>query len=195
MRDNRYLVVIAALVASPTLWAYECGEASPNYLELGEAYYQSDNRFSVSGDEPALAFMKTLQGDWQGDFSEVNCDAIAYPDQTAYRQGEVDVEVRSSNTALFLADLNKDYDDGYLSRGDEVFLMDKDSLFLLRVNDKRISAQERERRVAGWNGSGSRFVEVFSEIQLHNADEMQVNWFLFSNGYFVFSQHLTLERD
>jgi len=192
---SRYLFVIAAMVGSPALLAYECGEASPNYLELGDAYFQSDNRFSVSGDEPALAFMKTLKGDWQGDFSEINCDAVDYPDQTEYRQGEVEVDVRSSNTALFLADLNKDYDDGYLSRGDEVFLMDKDSLHLLRVNDKRISAQERERRVAGWNGSGSRFVEVFSEIQRYNEDEIQVDWFLFSNGYFVFSQRLTLERD
>lgn len=195
MNPARLLVFLAMLISSP-VQAFYCFEPSPTYLRLGESYFADEGeRILVRGDEPGLENLQNLQGEWEGQLSELICEGSQDQPETYYQEAEVEAEVRDSNTALFLISLSKEYDNSYISSGDRVFLMNKGSMYSLRVSDKGASARERERR--GWAGNhgGSRYVEVFSDIVIYNEDEISVEWLLFSNGVFVYSQRLTLERD
>jgi len=185
-------VLVLFILLSPAARAFYCFEASPVYLQLGQAYFESNaDRIEVRGDEEKLEVLENLQGDWEGYLSELICEGTDKNPEPYYQEAEVEAEVRASNTALFLLALNKEYE-GHYFQGDKVFLMNKGSMFSLRINDQFVSAHERERRGLRY---GSQFVEVYSEILIHNKDEISVEWLLFSNGVFVYSQRLTLERD
>lgn len=190
------ILVFVALLAPFSVQAFYCFEPSPTYLRLGESYFADEEpRILVQGDEPGLDVLENLQGEWEGQLSELICEGTQDQPETYYQEAEVEADVRESNTALFLISLSKEYDNSYISSGDRVFLMNKGSMYSLRISREEASARERERR--GWAGNrgGSRYVEVFSDIVIHNEDEITVDWILFSNGVFVYSQRLTLERD
>jgi len=183
------------LLLSPAAQAFYCFEPSPVYLSLGERYFESENdRIKVQGNEKKLEVLENLEGEWEGQLSEVICEGTEDKPEPYYREAEVEAEVRLSNTALLLMSLSKEYNSHYFE-GDKVFLMNKGSMFSLRINDHYATAHERERRGFGGIRHGSRFVEVFSEVFIHSADAITVEWLLFSNGVFVYSQRLTLERD
>lgn len=183
------------LLLSPAAGAFDCFEPSPVYLQLGEAYFDSvTDRIEVKGDEKKLDVLTRLQGEWEGSLSELICEGTEQRPEPYYREAEVEAEVRDSNTALFLISLSKEYN-GHYFEGDKVFLMNKGSMFALRISDQLAVAHERERRGFGGIRHRSRFVEVYSEIFIHNDDEITVEWLLFSNGVFVYSQRLILERD
>lgn len=195
MNSVRWLVVMTILLSSPAQ-AFFCFEPSPTYLQLGESYFDDEGeRILVRGDERGLEKLHSLQGEWEGRLSELICEGTREQSEAYFREAEVEADVRDSNTALFLISLSKEYDNSYISSGDRVFLMNKGSMYSLRISDKGASARERERRGSAGKRSGSRYVEVFSEIMIHDEDEITVEWWLFSNGYFVYSQRLTLERD
>ncbi|WP_438971229.1 hypothetical protein [Methylophaga sp.] len=178
-----------------TVQAFECFEPSPVYLELGERYFTSEaDRIVVNGTEEKLDVLENLKGEWEGRLNEFICEGTEDKPESYYRDAEVEAEVRDSNTALFLISMNKEYNGDYFE-GEKVFLMNKGSMFSLRINDRYASAHERERRGVHAIRGDSRFVEVFSEITIHNDDAITVEWLLFSNGVFVYSQRLSLERD
>ncbi len=190
----RILCLLAALMLSQTVAAFYCFEPSPTYLRMGEDYFLPDKRIEVKGGEAGLAIVENLKGEWQGRLSELICEGSEAAPEPYYREAEVEAEVLDSNTALFLLSMNKEYN-GYSFSGDKVFLMNKGSMYSLRISHEHVSASERERRVFQGNNVGSRFVEVFSDIFIHNEDEITVEWLLFSNGVFVYSQRLILQRD
>jgi hypothetical protein len=165
-------------------------------LRLGEAYFEDDEpKIVVSGDEPALEIVRDLQGEWEGELSELICEGTEADPLLKYREAEVEADVKESNTALFLIAMSKSYKDYAAIDNESVFLMNMNSMHSLRIEPNAISATERERR--SWNRfrGGSRFVEVHTEIVIHNDDAISVDWQLFSNGVFVYSQRLQLERD
>lgn len=195
MLSVRWLCLLAVLASSP-VQAFYCFEPSPTYLRLGEAYFaDSGNKIAVRGDEPGLEKIKALQGEWEGYLSELICKGTQEAPEPYYQEAEVEADVWDSNAALFLISLSKVYDNSYISTGNKVFLMNKGSMHSLRISDNFVSASERERRGLHGKRIGSRYVEVFSDIVIHNEDEITVEWQLFSNGYFVYSQRLTLQRD
>jgi hypothetical protein len=185
-------VCFLLLILSPVAQAFYCFEPSPVYLEMGQSYFDSDaDRIEVRGDEQKLEVLENLQGEWEGSLSELICEGTEKEPKPYYQEAEVEADVRESSTSLFLISLSKEYKSHYF-QGDKVFLMNKGSMFSLRIADQHAIAHERERR--GFR-HGSQFVEVYSEIFIHNEDEISVEWLLFSNGVFVYSQSLTLERD
>lgn len=189
-------ILLLALLLAPTAQAFYCFEPSPTYLRMGEAYFEEDHdKIVVRGDEPGIKTVKALKGEWEGHLSELICEGTENSPETYYQEAEVEADVRDSNTALFLISLSKEYDNSYLSFGDKIYLMNIASMYSLRISDAHVSASERERRAWHGNRTGSRFVEVFSDIFIHNEDEITVEWQLFSNGVFVYSQRLILERD
>ncbi|KGM07779.1 hypothetical protein LP43_0195 [Methylophaga thiooxydans] len=189
------LLSLSVLLLSPVAQAFECFEPSPVYLSLGEQYFESDDdRIQVQGNEKKLEVLEKLKGEWAGQLSELICEGSEDQPEPYYREGEVEADIRPSNTALLLMSLSKEYNSHYFE-GDKVFLMNKGSMFSLRINDDYAMAHERERRGHGGIRHGSRFVEVFSEVFIHTADTITVEWVLFSNGVFVYSQRLVLERD
>lgn len=174
--------------------AYSCFEPSPTYLQMGEAYFDdsdASNKISVTGQEPALESLRVLQGEWDGVSLELFCEGDEDQPEPEFREATVEAEVREANTALFMLIMSKTYDHYPVIESDKVFLMNRGSMYSLRVSERVIRATERERR---GNRTGSRYVEVFSEIKVHSKDEITVTWQLFSNGYFVYSQQLALER-
>lgn len=176
--------------------AFYCHEPSPAYLRLGESYFDDrKQKIAVRGDEPGLKVLENLQGEWEGDLTELNCEDTRDQPEPIQRYAEVEAEIRDTNTALLLISMSKEYDSSYISDGDRVFLMNKGSMTSLRISEQGASAEERERRSWGGNRGGSRYVEVFSDVVIHNDDEISIEWQLFSNGYFVYRQRLELERD
>ena len=120
---------------SPAAGAFDCFEPSPVYLQLGEAYFESvADRIEVKGDEQKLDVLADLQGEWEGNLSELICEGTQERPEPYYREAEVEAEVRDSNTALFLISLSKEYN-GHYFEGDKVFLMNKGSMFALRISD------------------------------------------------------------
>lgn len=190
------LVLASLCMLSPTVQAFNCFEPSPSYLRLGEAYFEdSEQKIVINGDEPALEIVRDLQGEWEGSLSELICEGTEQEPLLRYQEAEVEADVKESNTALFLIAMSKRYKSYATIDSETVFLMNMGSMLSLRMSDDFISATERERR--GWHGhhGGSRYVEVHSEILIHNDDAITVDWQLFSNGVFVYSQRLLLERD
>ncbi|MTI62892.1 hypothetical protein [Methylophaga sp.] len=191
----RFAGLLAALFLSPAVQAFYCFEPSPTYLQLGEDYFtDTSNRIVVEGDEPGLEVVENLQGEWEGYLSEIICEGDQEAPEPIYREAEVEADVKDSNTALFLISMSKTYRDSFVE-SESVYLMNKGSMYSLRINDSFISASERERRSLQGKLTGSRHVEVFSQIEIENDDQITVDWQLFSNGVFVYSQRLTLERD
>lgn len=189
------LLAAVLLLLSPGTQAFYCFEPSPSYLRLGESYFDdSEQKIEVNGDEKGIAIVKRLRGEWDGSLSELICEGTQEAPEPYYQEAEVEAEVRESNTALFLISLSKTYDNSYISSGDKVFLMNLDSMHSLRISPDYIEATERERRAWHNRHGGSRYVEVHSQIQIHNEDTITVDWQLFSNGVFVYSQRLLLER-
>lgn len=190
-------VVLACLsLLSPAVQAFNCFEPSPAYLRLGDAYFDdNEQKIDVSGDESALAIVRNLQGEWEGSLSELICEGTEAEPSLKYQEAEVEADVKASNTALFLIAMSKHYKHYATIDSETVFLMNKNSMLSLRIDDSAISATERERRGGHGYRGGSRYVEVHSEIQIHSDDAMSVEWQLFSNGVFVYSQRLLLERD
>lgn len=188
------ILLLSMLLLSPVAQAFYCFEPSPVYLSLGEQYFESDNdRIQVQGNEKKLEVLEKLEGEWDGQLSELICEGSEDKPEPYYREGEVEADIRPSNTALLLMSLSKEYNSHYFE-GDKVFLMNKGSMFSLRISDDYATAHERERRGFGGIRHGSRFVEVFSEVFIHSTDAITVEWLLFSNGVFVYSQKLVLER-
>jgi len=162
---------------------------------MGESYFtDTSSRIVVQGDEPALDIMENLQGEWEGFLSEIICEGDKEAPEPIYREAEVEADVKDSNTALFLISMSKTYRDSFVE-SESVYLMNKASMYSLRINDSFISASERERRNLQGKQTGNRYVEVFSQIEIENDDQIVVDWQLFSNGVFVYSQRLTLDRD
>ncbi len=191
----RFASLLTALVLSPAVQAYYCFEPSPTYLQMGEAYFtDTARRIVVEGDEPALDILENLQGEWEGYLSEIICEGDKEAPEPIYREAEVEADVKDSNTALFLISMSKTYRDSFVE-SESVFLMNRASMYSLRINDSFVSASERERRSLQGRQIGTRYVEVFSEIEIENDDQITVDWQLFSNGVFVYSQRLTLDRD
>jgi hypothetical protein len=187
--------LLTALFLSTSVQAFYCFEPSPSYLQMGDAYFtDTANRIVVQGDEPGLEVVENLQGEWDGYLSEIICEGDREAPEPVYREAEVEAEVKDSNTALFLISMSKTYRDSFVE-SESVFLMNKGSMYSLRINDRAISASERERRTLQGRQTGTRYVEVFSQIGIENEDQITVDWQLFSNGVFVYSQRLTLERD
>lgn len=196
MTIPRWLLIIIALASSPDAYAFYCFEPSPTFLRLGDVYFDdTSERIDVTGQEPGLSVVKKLRGEWEGRLSEVRCEGSDENPEAYYEEAEVEAEVRESNTALFLLSLSKEYEHSFIIDGDKIFLMNLGSLYALRVSDQHVSASERERRAGYGNQGGSRYVEIFSDISIHSPDAITVEWQMFSNGYFVYSQRLELERD
>lgn len=190
------LVLLSLAMLSPTVQAFNCFEPSPAYLRLGETYFDdNEQKVEINGDEPALEIVRALQGEWEGELSELICEGTEADPLLKFREAEVEADVKESNTALFLIAMSKSYKDYAAIDNESVFLMNMNSMHSLRIEPNAISATERERR--NWNRfrGGSRFVEVHTEIVIHNDDAISVDWQLFSNGVFVYSQRLQLERD
>ncbi len=191
----RCACLLTTLVLSPVVQAYYCFEPSPTYLQMGDAYFtDTSRRIVVQGDEPALEIVENLQGEWEGNLSEIICEGNKEKPELIYREAEVEADVKDSNTALFLISMSKTYRDTFVE-SESVFLMNKGSMYSLKINDSLISATERERRSLQGRQAGNRYVEVFSQIAIENEDQITVDWQLFSNGVFVYSQRLTLDRD
>jgi len=189
------LLAVLFLLLSPAAQAFYCFEPSPSYLRLGEPYFDDrEQKIEVKGDEKGIEIVKRLQGEWDGTMSEIICEGTQEAPEPYYQEAEVEAEVRESNTALFLISLSKTYDNSYISSGDRVFLMNLKSMHSLRISPDYIEATERERRAWLNHHGGSRYVEVHSQIQIHSQDAITVDWQLFSNGVFVYSQRLLLER-
>lgn len=187
--------LLAILFLSPTVQAYQCFESSPTYLHMGETYFtDTAKRIAVQGDDPALDIVRKLQGEWEGTLSEILCEGDKEAPELLYREAEVEADVKQSNTALFLISMSKTYRNSFIA-SESVYLMNKGSLYSLRISDNHVSASERERRSLQGKQTGTRYVEVFSEIEIENDDQITVDWQLFSNGVFVYSQRLTLDRD
>jgi hypothetical protein len=195
MTIGRYCLLALTALASCQVQAFECFEPSPAYARLGDSYFDnSQGRINVSGDEAGLQVLKSLQGDWDGTLSELICEGDEAALEVLYREAEVEAEILPSNTALLLLSLSKEYLDSHLIEGDKVFLLNKGSMYSLRISDEYISAVERERRNWGPRRRGSHYVEVMSDLTLHSDDAITVEWSMFSNGVFVFSQRLRLKR-
>jgi hypothetical protein len=190
------LVFLTLAMLSPSVQAFNCFEPSPAYLRLGETYFEdSEQKIVVNGDESGLEIVRDLKGEWEGELSELICEGTETAPLLKYREAEVEADVKASNTALFLIAMSKRYKDYAAIDNETVFLMNMNSMHSLRIEPNAISATERERR--SWHGyrGGSRFVEVHTDIVIHNDDAISVDWLLFSNGVFVYSQRLQLERD
>lgn len=195
MTASRGLLFLILLMPF-SVQAFYCFEPSPAYLRLGESYFDDrEQKIAVGGDEPGLKVLENLQGEWDGQLTELICEGSRDQPEPIQRYAEVEAELRDSNTALLLISMNKEYDSSYISDGDRVFLMNKGSMTSLKISEQGASAEERERRSWAGNRGGSRYVEVFSDVVIHNEDEITVEWLLFSNGVFVYSQRLDLERD
>lgn len=196
MNLPRWLLLMFVLGSSPEAYAFYCFEPSPTFLRMGDAYFDdTSERITVTGEESGIEVLRNLRGEWEGHLSELSCEGTDEAPDAYYDEAEVEAEVRESNTALFLLSLSKEYEHSYLIDGDKIFLMNLGSMYALRISPEHVSASERERRA--WYGyrPGSRYVEVFSDITIHNPDEITVEWQTFSNGYFVYSQRLELHRD
>lgn len=188
--------VFLALLTPFSVQAFYCFEPSPAYLRLGESYFDDrEQKIAVQGTESGLKILENLQGEWEGELTELICEGDQDEPEPVQRYADVEAELRDSNTALILISMNKEYDSGYISDGDRVFLMNKGTMTSLRISEQGASADERERRGWGGNPGGSRYVEVMSDIVIHNDDAISIEWQLFSNGYFVYRQRLELERD
>lgn len=190
------LVLLSLAMLSPTVQAFNCFEPSPAYLRLGETYFDdNEQKVEINGDEPALEIVRALQGEWQGELSELICEGTEADPLLKYREADVEADVKESNTALFLIAMSKRYKDYAAIDNESVFLMSMNSMHSLRIDSSAISATERERHSGHGYRGGSRYVEVHSEILIHDDDTISVDWQLFSNGVFVYSQRLQLERD
>ncbi|GAB4299589.1 MAG: hypothetical protein Kow0083_11790 [Methylophaga sp.] len=192
-----WLLSLMMILLPQTAQAFSCFEPSPTYLKMGESYFDdsdASNKIRVTGQEQGLEILRSLQGEWDGVSSELFCEGNEDKPEPIYREATVEAEVRDANTALFLLSLSKRYKHYAIIESDTVFLMNRGSMYSLRVSDSLIRASERERRAWRGSRSGSRYVEVFSEIRIHNNKAITVEWQLFSNGHFVYSQRLALER-
>ncbi len=195
MTASRLLLLLTVLTPL-SAQAFYCHEPSPTYLRLGQSYFDDrEPKIAVRGDEPGLRVLDDLKGEWEGYLTELSCEGTRDQPEPIQRYAEVEAEIRDSNTALLLISMSKEYDSSYISDGDRVFLMNKGSMTSLRISKQGASAEEQERRNSGGYRGGSRYVEVFSDVVIHNEDEISIEWQLFSNGYFVYRQRLELERD
>lgn len=204
-----------ALLMSSSASAYSCYEPSAAFEELGEEGYYEATPIEVADNEPALAFLKDLNGDWKGTLKESDCFGSDTNPRVKQKSAEVEVEVLENSSAFFSARLKKDYGNG-TSANEKLDLLVHGSLYGLSVQGTSLEANERQRRFfispelalilndpkksaaekqkARDKLQKGRFVEIVTEITQFD-DILNIEWSMFSNGVYVYTQTLNLERD
>ena len=188
----RLILSLGLLAGSmPMAQAQTCFEPSPNVAALGEAYYDVSGALPVSKSDPNLAFLSDLADDWHGELVERECTGSDTNPTEEWRRAEVEATIKPNDSALFVIDLAKTYRHRIIS-GETVFLLDNSSVFDINSRPAGVQATERLRR--GVLNRGTQLVEIMSDIQLLNPNQLHVDWHLYSNGVFVYSQSLRLRR-
>lgn len=189
---NNTIVLLSLWLLMPMAQAQQCFEPSPNFMALGDAYFNINDAEELNGENPAVQFLQTLEDEWRGSVDEIECYGSDENPRLEERKADVTADISQSSSALLVADLTKTYRHGTVS-GDKVFLLDKTSVFNMQALKNEVRATERLRRV--WANSGSQLIEIFSTIRLVTDDQLFIDWQMYSNGVFVFSQTMDLQRD
>jgi len=173
--------------------AFECYQASPTAEALEDEYQNNDNSFSISGDEKELQFLKDLKGKWQGTGEEISCKGTESHPEKISKTMNVEADVIENGIVLFRAKLEKSFPTEGISRSDDIGLINTDSLYSLSVNGRNVEANQREFASNGAN-AGVRYLEYMIRIQAPSDNNINIEWDMFTNGVYVFTQKLNLTR-
>jgi hypothetical protein len=215
---KRHLLLIctsAWLLISQSAIAYECYALSDAFQALGPDDYYDAEPISVPDDAPALAFLTDLEGKWTGTLQESDCVGPDSRPVIKTKSAEVDAEIVENSSAFLTVKMKKEYGRGS-SANDTLTLLIHDTLYALSVVGTSLEANERQRRfylppellvilnddsisdsakqTARNKLQRGRFVEIESHIE-QQGDRLDIEWHLFTNGVYVYSQTLNLQRN
>jgi hypothetical protein len=215
IKQSRWVITSLLFFMSSSVSAYSCYEPSAAFEALGEEGYYEAEPIEVDENEPSLAFLKALKGDWKGTLKEKDCFGSDANPRVKQKTADVEVEILENNSAFFSAKLKKDYDNG-TSANEKLDLLVHGAMYGLSVQQTTLEANERQRRffipaalAAILNDPSKsaaqkqqarnklqtgRFVEIVTEITQID-DILNIEWSMFSNGVYVYTQTLSLERD
>ncbi|WP_417510339.1 hypothetical protein [Methylophaga sp.] len=195
MRKSYVLMwVLGWCLHSPVAAAYDCYQPSPTVESLEEEYRNNDKSLVIDKNEEALQFLKQLKGQWTGTGEEISCKGSDNNPQKLHKQMQVEADVEESSIVLFKARLEKVLPAERVSRSETLGLINIESLYGLSANGRHIEANQREFASNGPN-AGVRYLEYMITIDAPNDDELYVEWSLFTNGVYVFTQKLNLTRN
>lgn len=179
---------------SPVVAAYDCYQESPTAQSLGDKYRDIDKSLRVDKNEKELQFLNKLKGKWSGTGEEIHCEGPERHPERLQKKMQVKAEVRESSNVLFRAQLEKKFPAEGVTRSDRIDLINIKNLYTLSVNGRHINANQREHATNGPD-AGVRYMEYMISIDAPTDDELHVEWSLFTNGVYVFTQKLNLTRD
>jgi hypothetical protein len=188
------MLILGWCLHSPVVAAYECYQESPAAESLGDEYRNIDKSLRIDKNEKELLFLKNLKGKWSGSGEEIFCKGSQSDSKKLQKKMQVKAEVEESGKVLFRAQLEKKFPDEGVTRSDRLDLINIKSLYALSVNGRRIEANQREHATNGPD-AGVRYLEYMISIDAPTEDELHVEWSLFTNGVYSFTQKLDLTRD
>jgi hypothetical protein len=188
------MLILGWCIYSPVAAAYECYQASPTSESLEDEYRNNDKSLRVDKNAEELQFLKQLKGKWKGTGEEISCKGSDANPEKLHKNMNVEADVEESSIVLFKARLEKEFPAERISRSDTLGLINTESLYALSVNGRHIEANQREYASNGPD-AGVRYQEYMISIGAPSDDEIHVEWSLFTNGVYVFTQKLNLTRD
>lgn len=200
MTHFKAVVFLIALFSLSSVQALTCYEKSPNYIALGDAYFDvEDNLILTSQDEKAAkSLLKTLKGKWRGHIVETECTGPDRSPEEKTKQIDVKAKWFTSSTSLLALNLNKKYLEGEdvkigYTKGGKLELLNKDTIFDFTISGNQINATEKQRRNFD-DRSNSRLVEIFSSI-IVGENSVMIELTHYSNGVYVLKQLINLEKN
>lgn len=188
------MLILGWCLHSPVVAAYECYQTSPTADSLGDEYRNNDKSLRIDKNEKQLQFLKKLKGKWSGSGEEISCKGSESHPEKLHKKMQVKADVEESSIVLFKARLEKEFPAEGISRSDTLGLINTESLYALSVNGRHIEVNQREFASNGPD-AGVRYLEYMISIDAPTDEQLHVEWSLFINSVYVFTQKLDLTRD
>lgn len=194
---KKSLVLMWALgwcLHSPLAAAYDCYQPSPTAEFLEDEYRNNEKSLLIDKNAEELQFLKQLKGQWSGTGEEISCKGSDSNPQKLHKQMQVEADIEESSIVLLKARLEKSFPAERVSRSETIGLINIESLYGLSANGRHIEANQREFASNGLN-AGVRYLEYVITIDAPSDEQLNVEWSLFTNGVYVFTQKLNLTRN
>jgi hypothetical protein len=192
MRTLRTAVLIIAISYFPSAFAVQCYEESPNLATQGEDYFNVDDqeKLSYKDIKKVKNYVNLLKGEWVGDIVEISCSGPDKAPKKKTKRAAVEAELSKSSKSPLIMTLKKEYSRDGVYKGENLYLLNKDTTNALEISDGNLSASDKQRKPGP---RASRLVETISTVDL-NGTSLNIYVTYYSNGVLVYSQKMSLEK-
>ena len=173
---------VILLVVSSAIFAADCGQKSPRFVEEGDKYYEVAESSGLSDDERKTLnrLAEKIRGDWSGDGTSLECSGSQLL-RTERRDIESDLNINLLNKEELHITEER------LVKPEKILRRDVAKLFsrwgnaqVDEISETKLVAIEKYRRQAGRRGTG--LWEIVYDLRVSNG-ELQYTTTRYINGY------------